>query len=62
MCIVWTSRASALRQEGNVYRRTDVKPAVPVGMPITGHPPDGSGRAELPHPALALGLDGIQTV
>src|SRR5438128_12373585 len=28
---------------------------VAVGTALTGGPPHGSGRAELPHPALALG-------
>jgi hypothetical protein len=28
---------------------------VAVGIALAGDPPHGSGRAELPHPALALG-------
>jgi hypothetical protein len=30
---------------------------VAVGIALAGDPPHGSGRAELPHPALALGRD-----
>jgi hypothetical protein len=30
---------------------------VAVGTALTGGPPHGSGHAELPHPALALGND-----
>src|SRR5215472_9475516 len=31
---------------------------IAVGMPIAGHPPRGSGRAQFEHPALTLGVDG----
>ena len=31
--------------------------AVEVGTALASRPPHGSGRAELPHPALALGDD-----
>lgn len=30
---------------------------VEVGMALTGHPPPGSVRADLPHTALVLGSD-----
>jgi hypothetical protein len=29
---------------------------IAVGMPIAGHPPHGSGRAQFEHPAPTLGV------
>jgi Flp pilus assembly protein TadG len=34
---------------------TSILPRVAVGMALSGHPPHGSVREELPHTALALG-------
>src|SRR5437899_105166 len=47
-------RASLLRSSGAAGRLLQVG----VGMTIADHPLHGSGRAALPHPALALGGDG----
>ena len=33
-----------------------VRPRIAVGMPIAGHPPHGSGRAQFEHPAPTLGV------
>ena len=38
------------------YRRAAHGGMVEVGTALAGRPPHSSGRAELPHPALALGL------
>src|SRR5262249_35139576 len=37
-------------------RRAARDPRIAVGMPIAGHPPHGSGRAQFEHPAPTLGV------
>ena len=41
-----------IRSSGRAHRAL-----VAVGIALAGDPPHGSGCAELPHPALALGRD-----
>ena len=44
-----------MKSSGRLGRRNKVRNRVAVGTALAGGPPHGSGRAELPHPALASG-------
>ena len=46
------ARWDLCRPPGNVSNR----PRIAVGMPIAGHPPHRSGRAQFEHPAPTLGV------
>jgi GAF domain-containing protein len=49
-----TPLGRALIEFGKV--RTNLVVPIAVGMPIAGHPPHGSGRAQFEHPAPTLGV------
>jgi len=41
---------------GSTTQIQQMQEAIAVGMPIAGHPPHGSGRAQFEHPAPTLGV------